>query len=131
MNILVTVASKHRGTGEIGEALAAALRATGLSVETRAPETVTSLDRFDAVILGSAVYAGRWMDSATRFTERFATELADRAYQPRVREHFMSGVRSGVNGTPTFFINGHRHDGPWDLESLTAAIALAAGDPEL
>lgn len=60
--------------------------------------------------------------------DRFATELADAVYQPRVREHFMSGVRSGVNGTPTFFINGRRHDGPWDLESLTAAIELAASE---
>ena len=38
----------------------------------------------------------------------------------------MSGVRSGVNGTPTFFINGVRHDGPYDRESLLAAIAEAA-----
>ena len=30
----------------------------------------------------------------------------------------MSGVRSGVNGTPTFFINGVRHDGSWDLATL-------------
>src|SRR6185312_9085756 len=38
-------------------------------------------------------------------------------YAERVREDFMSGVRSGVNGTPTFFINGRRHDGGWDLDS--------------
>jgi len=37
----------------------------------------------------------------------------------------MSGVRSGVNGTPTFFINGHRHNGPWDFETLLAAIEAA------
>ena len=57
---------------------------------------------------------------------RFAQELASGVWAPRVREHFMSGVRSGVNGTPTFFINGQRHDGPWDLESLTAAVQRAA-----
>jgi protein-disulfide isomerase len=34
----------------------------------------------------------------------------------------MGGVRSGVNGTPTFFINGRRHDGPFDLDSLLVAI---------
>jgi protein-disulfide isomerase len=34
----------------------------------------------------------------------------------------MGGVRSGVNGTPTFFINGVRHDGPFDLGTLLAAI---------
>jgi len=40
----------------------------------------------------------------------------------RVREDFMSGVKSGVNGTPTFFINGVRFDGPWDYADLVAAI---------
>jgi protein-disulfide isomerase len=42
---------------------------------------------------------------------------------PRVREDFMSGVRSGVNGTPSFFINGLRYDGPRDVESMVAAVA--------
>ena len=40
----------------------------------------------------------------------------------RVREDFMSGVRSGVNGTPTFFLNGKRYDGEWDRRHLLAAI---------
>ncbi len=53
---------------------------------------------------------------------QFQLELAEHRHRPRVREDFSSGVRSGVNGTPTFFINGRRHDGPWDLESLRAAI---------
>jgi protein-disulfide isomerase len=39
-----------------------------------------------------------------------------------VREDFLSGVRSGVNGTPTFFVNGVRHDGGYDLESLLGAV---------
>jgi protein-disulfide isomerase len=55
--------------------------------------------------------------------ERFAEELADGTYSRRVREDFLSGVRSGVNGTPTFFVNGRRHDAPWDLATLSAAIA--------
>ena len=52
--------------------------------------------------------------------------LAQHAYSDRVREDFMSGVRSGVNGTPTFFINGVRHDGAFDRDSLLAAIKDAA-----
>ncbi len=56
---------------------------------------------------------------------RFTTELATHTYLERVREDFMSGVRSGVNGTPTFFINGLRHDGPWDLQTLESAISAA------
>lgn len=58
--------------------------------------------------------------------DRLRGELAAGTYAPRVREDFMSGVKSGVNGTPTFFINGVRHDGSWDLESLLAALGNPA-----
>jgi len=51
--------------------------------------------------------------------------LIQHAYQGRIHEDFMSGVRSGVNGTPTFFINGVRHDGSYDRDSLLTAIAAA------
>ena len=57
---------------------------------------------------------------------RFVKEMESGAYLERVREDFRSGVRSGVNGTPSFFINGARHDGPFDLASLLAAIEEAA-----
>ena len=59
-------------------------------------------------------------------TARFEQDLSSRAYQARVREDFRSGVRSGVNGTPTFFINGVRHDGAWDLDTLSAALTRLA-----
>jgi protein-disulfide isomerase len=55
-----------------------------------------------------------------------AGALRTHTFAPRVREHFMSGVRSGVNGTPTFFINGVRHDGGWDEHLLLAAVQSAA-----
>jgi protein-disulfide isomerase len=58
--------------------------------------------------------------------ERFDKELAEHVHAARVQEDFMSGVRSGVNGTPTFFINDHRHDGSYDLEPLLAALERAA-----
>jgi len=58
---------------------------------------------------------------------RFTRELAAHVHAAKVRDDFMSGVRSGVNGTPTFFINGVRHDGAWDFESLLAAVQRAAG----
>ena len=41
----------------------------------------------------------------------------------------MSGVRSGVNGTPAFYINSVRHDGSWDAGALMAALQRAAGAP--
>ena len=43
-------------------------------------------------------------------------------FEPRVRRDFLSGVRSGVNGTPTFFINERRHEGPWEFEDLVMAL---------
>lgn len=43
-------------------------------------------------------------------------------FKPRVRSDFTGGIRSGVNGTPTFFIDGRRHDGPFDFESLVRSI---------
>lgn len=45
-------------------------------------------------------------------------------YRNKVRNDFMGGIRSGVNGTPTFFINGARHDGGYDYASLVAAIQM-------
>ena len=42
-----------------------------------------------------------------------------------MKNDFMTGVRSGVNGTPTFFINGLRHDAPADFESLARGITAA------
>jgi NhaA family Na+:H+ antiporter len=60
-------------------------------------------------------------------TDRFRRELEEHTYADRVREDFMSGVRSGVNGTPTFYINGARYDGAWDFESLLEAIEKPLG----
>lgn len=50
--------------------------------------------------------------------ERFNNDLFSHTHASRIREDFISGVRSGVNGTPTFFINGMRYDGPLDYQSL-------------
>jgi protein-disulfide isomerase len=50
--------------------------------------------------------------------------LETKEFQARVRADFSGGVRSGVNGTPTFFINGVRHDGSYDFASLVEAIDL-------
>jgi protein-disulfide isomerase len=53
---------------------------------------------------------------------RLVNEVMTHAHHGRVREDFASGIRSGVNGTPTFFVNGFRYDGPRDLESMIAAL---------
>jgi len=56
-----------------------------------------------------------------------ALALIEGRFQPHVREDFASGVRSGVNGTPTFFINGVRYEGGTDalLETLLEATIEA------
>ena len=58
--------------------------------------------------------------------ERFDKDLAEHVHAPRVHEDFMSGVRSGVNGTPSFYVNGARHDDSYDFETLLAALERAA-----
>ncbi|HJT67499.1 MAG TPA: DsbA family protein [Pyrinomonadaceae bacterium] len=59
-------------------------------------------------------------------TDQFARDLRNHTYHDRVRQDFSSGVRSGVNGTPAFFINGFRYDGSWELGPLLAALQEAA-----
>lgn len=61
--------------------------------------------------------------------ERFIRELNEGVYRERVRQDFRGGVRSGVNGTPTFFINGMRYDLPFDEVTLTAALQQVAREP--
>jgi protein-disulfide isomerase len=58
--------------------------------------------------------------------ERFSRELASRTHAGRVREDVISGMRSGVDGTPTFFVNGRRHDGPDTLDALLQAMGVVA-----
>jgi protein-disulfide isomerase len=57
---------------------------------------------------------------------RFAADVSGHRHEQKIREDFMSGVRSGVNGTPTFFINGVRHDGGYTLDEMLEAIETAA-----
>ena len=57
------------------------------------------------------------------------TALADRRFRARVRADFTGGVRNGVNGTPTFFINGQRHDGSFEYDDLVEAIQEALAAP--
>jgi menaquinone-dependent protoporphyrinogen oxidase len=78
MRVLVTTASKHGSTDEIGRAIAEALADKGVETGVLAPEDVISVHRYDAVIMGSAVYAGRWMTSMKRMAHRLAPELTER-----------------------------------------------------
>ena len=56
---------------------------------------------------------------------RYLNDLASHIHAVKVRDDFMSGVQSGVNGTPSFFINGIRHEDSFDFDVLLAAIDAA------
>jgi protein-disulfide isomerase len=58
-------------------------------------------------------------------TDRFRGELETHAYHDRVYEDVRSAVHSGVHGTPTFFINGVRHEGRWETDELLGVIEAA------
>jgi menaquinone-dependent protoporphyrinogen oxidase len=70
MNILVSAASKHGATQEIAEAIGATLTRLGHTASVLPPDEVMHLDDFDAVVLGSAVYAGHWLRHAKELIER-------------------------------------------------------------
>jgi protein-disulfide isomerase len=58
-------------------------------------------------------HLARYAEQAGGDADRLARDLATDAYEARVKEDVVNGIRSGVNGTPTFFVNGRRYDGDW------------------
>ena len=58
---------------------------------------------------------------------RFRADLTERRFAAEVESDFQSGIASGVTGTPTFYVNGVRYDGPWDTESLAREIEKPLG----
>lgn len=78
MNVLVTAASKHGGTAEIAAWIGEELGRHGVHAVVREPGDVVSLDGYDAVVLGSAVYVGKWMEPATHLVKRLQKQFRDR-----------------------------------------------------
>ncbi len=77
MRVLVATASKHGSTEEIGRCIAESLTGEGVDARILAPDEVTALTGFDAAVLGSAVYAGRWMKPMRELVDRLATGLGE------------------------------------------------------
>ncbi len=71
MRVLISPASKQGGTAEIGRAIAAALRARGIDVDVSQPEHLHRLEPYDAFIIGSALYMGKWLSEASDFVDEF------------------------------------------------------------
>ena len=78
MTVLVASASRHGATHEIGEAIAAELAGAGIAVDVKRIEDISELADYEAVVLGSSVYMGGWLEPAKQFVEQHAEQLAGR-----------------------------------------------------
>jgi menaquinone-dependent protoporphyrinogen oxidase len=76
--VLVTAASMHGATAEIAEAIGKTLAEHGFAATVIPPGDVSDIDGYDAVILGSAVYTGHWLDAARDLVRRCRADLAAR-----------------------------------------------------
>jgi menaquinone-dependent protoporphyrinogen oxidase len=90
-HVLVAYATSHGSTREVAESVADTLRARGLDVDVQPAADVHGLNGHDAVVLGGALYTGRWHSDARRFLEHHRDELASRplavfAMGPATRE---------------------------------------------
>jgi Na+/H+ antiporter NhaA len=63
--------------------------------------------------------------------DRFSEDVTRRRFAPRIAQDVQSADASGVSGTPTFFINGRRHQGVYDIDTLTRAVKTAARNAAL
>ena len=78
MRVLVSVASRHGSTAEIADRIGEVLKAAGIDADIRPPDQVASVAHYDSVILGSGVYAGRWLGPAKQLAERESADLKSR-----------------------------------------------------
>ena len=78
MKVLVSVASKHGASSEIGAVIGEVLSETGLEVDVLSPEQVASVAPYEAVVLGSGIYAGRWLEPVKALIDRELIALRTR-----------------------------------------------------
>lgn len=78
MRVLATAATRHGGTAEILERIAAALSTREVQVSVLAPGDVADVDGYDAVVIGSGVYAGQWLPAVRDLVARLAQPLGAR-----------------------------------------------------
>lgn len=103
MKILLTASSRHGATDEVAGAIAERLRAFGIDVDRARPEDVTSVEGYDAFVIGSAIYMTRWTDEAVGFTERFHKALV---------AHPVWAFSVGLSGLPKGRVADPRRIGP-------------------
>ena len=78
VKVLVSAASMHGSTSDIAQVIAEVLSARGLTVTVLEPEKVQSIDEYNAVIIGSAVYMSHWLDPAKDLVNRCLDQLGTR-----------------------------------------------------
>jgi len=78
VKVLVAYASKHGATAEIAQAIAEVLRGSGHDADVAAAEIAPAPDAYEAIVLGSAIYAGSWLEPATAYARAHAAEIAAR-----------------------------------------------------
>ena len=71
----------------------------------------------------------RYVEDVGADLSQVANTLHDGVVQKRVKDDVESGIRSGVNGTPTFFVNGERYDGSWDYDTFHAYLEEMLDQP--
>ena len=113
MKVLVTAASKHGATAEIAGAIGDGLRRRGLEVAVVPAEQAGSLSGYDAVVLGSAVYGGHWLEPALALADRSAAAL---------RSHPVWLFSSGPVGDPERKLAQKMEADPVELPRLRATV---------
>jgi menaquinone-dependent protoporphyrinogen oxidase len=78
MTVLVAAASKHGATGEIAARIGACLAERGIDVEVKDLQQVADVSGYDAFVIGSGIYLGKWLKEARRFLDAHADDLAQR-----------------------------------------------------
>lgn len=117
MTVLVTAATKHGSTRQIAEAIGAVLTERDIAVHVLAPEEVHDVAQYEAVVLGSAVYAGHWLPSATALVDRGSS-----AWKGRPVWLFSSGPV----GDPAHSLTQKMGADPVDLPKVRATTGARA-----
>ena len=110
MRVLVIAASRHGSTAEIATALGEALAHRGITVAVADAENVADIEECDAVVLGSAIYAGRWLKAARELAELHGAFLASRPVWL---------FSSGPVGDPLVL-----EQDPVDVDQITAIVGI-------
>lgn len=133
MSVLVTAASRHGATQAISHEIARQLGAAGITATVVEPEEVDTLEDVDAIVLGSAVYRGRWLPEARNLAARLEGHLDDRAVwlfssgpvgePPRPQGEVVDAVKAGR----LTHARGHRvFAGRLDVAALSRGERLGA-----